>query len=304
MNNQKLEALLDQMKAAKTNENSQEFVELLKGSQVLVPAVLPKETDPEAMRKMLANQGKNLPLPDGVNPQPCVLENGNKQKFLPVFTSESQMKQDDQTPKFPLTLNLPFQTCIDLLKSNPEVIGTAVNPFTHNVVFRVNENNQNTDTPKNLTQEQFHALTRQKMEAYYLPKNLFEKKEALVNAICTREGEELKELYDQLYDTEIACPYTPQDFEILKLNIREDLLLVQVTMPVKHRVPQTCSSVVFGWNSQKDKIWYYAIVTGDPSQPSQLIQMDEAGQPANLGQAPQEGSELTTILELIDKENA
>lgn len=299
MDNKKLEKMLEQMKAKGqgNSEHSQEFMDLLKASSVVVPAVMPKNTNPEIMRQMLQNPGKEQAIPEGAHPQPCILENEKKQKFLAVFTSEEEMRKSSKAPKFPLTLNMPFQSCMELLKKSPEIVGAVINPFTHNVIFQLNKK----EKPQSVqvTLEQFHILTRQKMESFYLPKNLFEKKGEMITKLSTNQGECMKELYEELYTTEVACPYVPEDFEFMCLNISEDLLLIQITMPPKNIAKNTCPSVFCAWNRKEDKIWYYAIVNGGPDTENHLHQLLEDGKDVDLGVAPSEGSELSTVLDLI-----
>lgn len=301
MENKKLEKILEEMKAKGrgNQEHSEEFLTLLKASSVVVPAVMPKNTSPEIMRQMLQNPGKEQAIPAGAHPQPCILENEKKEKFLAVFTSEEEMKKSQKAPKFPLTLNMSFQACIDFLKKSSDVIGAVINPFTHNVIFQLNEKKQ----PKQIqvTLEQFHALTRNKMESFYLPKNLFEKKEEVMNQLCEKQGEYLKELYEDLYTTEVACPYVPEDFEFMSLNISEDLVLVQITMPQKYAALNTCPSIFTAWNRSEDKIWYYAIVNGGPEKGNHLHQLKEDGTDVDLGAAPSEGSQLSAILDFIQE---
>ena len=296
MNNKKLEQMLNEMKAKQENP-SQEFIELLKASNVIVPALMPKNTSPEIIRQMMQNPGQPQKIPAGANPQPCVLENANGKRYLAIFTSEDEAhKGNDKTPKFPITLNLPFENCIGLIRSNSKIDGAVINPFTHNVIFHVQENAPQ-EKPVQLTVEQFHHLSRQKMEAFYLPKTLFEKKAEVFEKLRDEQGVYLKELYEEVYDTEIACPYVAEDFEFMCLNISDELSILRITMPQKYTAIGTCPCVIIGWNEKEQKIWYYGIVIAQGK--TQLHQRMEDGTDVNLGDAPAEGNELTTVLDLI-----
>lgn len=295
MENKKLEQMLDEMKA-KNEKPSQEFMELLQASHVIVPAFMPKSTDPEIMRQMLQNPGQPQKIPAGANPQPLVLENAAGKKYLALFSSEAEAHKGPDNQKFPLTLNMPFENCVGLIRKNPNIDGAVINPFSHNVIFHVEENAPQTKSVQ-VTVEQFHQLSRQKMEAFYLPKNLFEKKAELFNKLRDEQGVCMKELYEEVYDTEIACPYVPEDFEFMCLNISEELSILRITMPEKHTAVGTCPCVIVGWNEKEQKIWYYAIVI--TQEKPQLHQRLEDGTDVNLGVAPAEGSELTTVIDLI-----
>lgn len=295
MDNKKLEQMLDEMKAKQENP-SPEFMELLKASHVLVPALMPKDTSPEIMRQMMQNPGQPQKIPAGANPQPCVLEHANGKRYLAIFTSEKQKNENEKAPKFPITLNLPFENCVGLIRSNSKIDGAVINPFTHNVIFHVQENAPQ-NQPVQVTVEQFHHLSRQKMEAFYLPKSLFEKKAELFDKLRDEQGVCLKELYEDVYDTEIACPYVAEDFEFMCLNISEELSILRITMPEKYTAIGTCPCVIVGFNSKEDKIWYYGIVIAKGK--AQLHQRLADGTDVNLGDAPAEGSELSTVLDLI-----
>lgn len=298
MENKKLEKMLDEMKANGKNQLQEEFVALLKQSTVVVPALMPRDTNPEIMCQLLQNPGKTLAIPQGANPQPCILEDGEGKKFLAIFTSETEMKKNSNAPKFPVTLNLAFENCIDLVRKNPEITGAVINPFTHNVIFRVEETKNQQPQTIQVTIEQFHHLTRQKMEAFYLPKSLFEQKAELIGRLQKEQGNCLKEMYEELYDTEVACPYVPEDFEFMCLNISEELLLLRITMPEKYLTDNTCPCVMVGWNAVREELWYYSILLV-PNGKAQLHQRLEDGQDVNLGEAPAEGSELSTVIDLI-----
>ena len=300
--NEKLEAMLTKMKenGNSQKEHSDEFVQLLKASTVIVPAIMPKDTDPAIMRQMMQNPGKELAVPAGAHPQPCILENDKKKRFLAVFTSEEELRKNQKAPRFPLTLNMEFQACEKLLKEHADLEGIVINAFTQNVIYQVNQKPTDKKEIK-VTIEQFHILTRNKMESFYLPKHLFDQKEEFITKLCDKQGAYMKELYDELYTTEVANPYTEDDFEFISLNISEALLLVQITMPQEHHAASTCSTVYFAWNRETNQIWYYAIVNKG-EEGYHLHQLKEDGSAADLGEAPAEGNELNTILEMIQND--
>lgn len=299
MENNKLEKIMDEMKKKGDGAPSEKFMELLKSAMVCVPALMPRDTKPEVMSQLLKNPGKMQAIPEGVRPQPCILENEKQDKFLAVFTSEAELNKGGKAPKFPLYLNMEFSSCVDFLKKRPDLKGVVVNAYTHNIIFQLNE--QNNAQPKTIqvSLEEFHHLTRNKMESFYLPKKLFTEKEEMVSRLCKEQGDYMKELYDELYTTEVACPYTAENFEFMPLNISEDLLLVQIIMPREFLMLNTCSSVFVAWDQKEQKVWYYAIVLEGPEKGIHLHQLLEDGKDVDLGQAPSEGSELSTILDLI-----
>ncbi|MCD7825594.1 MAG: SseB family protein [Clostridiaceae bacterium] len=304
MKQNQLENVLEKMKTQDPEEIKKEFMDILGKSDVVMPAVLPKNTNPALMRKLMQNIDKQQPVPDGVKPQPCILTDEKGNQFLPVFTSETELKKNAKAPKFPLTMTLPFQSCIQIMNNNPKFTGIVVNAFTHNIIIRRNPEQVQPASVKTVqvTAQQYHFLTRQKLESFYLPKQLFEQKEALILKLTQQRGAMVRELYENLYDGELACPYQAEDFEVMSLNISETLTLLQITMPKRALQPDTCSSVLVGWDSEKQTLWYYAVLYSGPDKPSRFIQVFADGKKKDLGEAPSEGNELTTVLEKMQEE--
>lgn len=304
MANKKLEHMMDEMKRLKKTTISDELMAELRSASLVMPAVLPGNTSPEAMRQFIENQGKNKPLPRGVNPAPCIIQNGQREDYLPLFTSMEELKRGNKG--FPLSLNVKFDTAAEIVQKNENILGIVVNPFSHNLVMQLNrdklQRNMEPEESEEITVEQYHALARRQMEAAYLPSQFFEKKGEMVERLCQGKGALLREMYEELYQEEVACPYTEEDFELLTLNISDSLQVTQIAMPEKNRYPHLCQSVIVGFDGEKNKIWYFAIVYEGKGKPSSLVQVIETGEPKNLGEAPAEGSEITRVMELMQGE--
>ena len=87
--NRKIEKLLDQMKDTQSTELATQLTEALAESHVYVPAIMPRDTKPEVLRND-GNPGVETAIPEGAQPQPCILQNDNGMKFFPIFTSEGR----------------------------------------------------------------------------------------------------------------------------------------------------------------------------------------------------------------------
>ncbi|MDD7404112.1 MAG: SseB family protein [Butyribacter sp.] len=303
MNHKEIEAALDELKRQKKTQLPADVLEALNKLTVVVPAVMPKGTSPEILKKMLTNPGKDRPLPEGVNPHPCIFENQEGESLLPVFTSEAELKKAKNVPNFPLLLNMDFQSCIHFVQRNPKVTGIVLNAYTHNVIMHLNPNAASGNQEKKVTIEQYHYMMRQRFESSVLPKQLFEQKEAFIQKLANEKGECLKALYDEIYDGEIACPYVEEDFEFMFLNLREDFMVCQITMPAKNLAVKMCPSAIFAWNKTQKKIWYYAIVLSGGQNQAHLFEVYENGKNADLGEAPVQGNEISTVLDLIQGAN-
>ena len=58
--NRKIEKLLDQMKDTQSTELATQLTEALAESHVYVPAIMPRDTKPEVLRKMMENKNPNI----------------------------------------------------------------------------------------------------------------------------------------------------------------------------------------------------------------------------------------------------
>lgn len=304
MDNEKLEQILDEIKREPEKGFPQEFIELMENSVFRVPAILPPDTPPDIMRQMMEEGGQNKMLPPGANPRPCVLENGNGDKFLPLFTNLEQLeKGGENAPQFPLTLNIPFKDCINMLKQNPEVKGAVINPYTHNLVVPVNipEQEIKKEITKEVTIDEYHVLMRQTFESNILPKHLFTEKGACANRLNKERGKYVRELFEEVYLGEIACPYTEDDFDFLAMQITDDLLVIQLTMPRKYNNMNTASSIFLAWDKAKDKAWYYALVRPQDTHPV-LVEKFEDASLKQHETVTQESGLLTSVIERIQND--
>ena len=303
MANKKLEKMLEKMKRQKINSISEEMMAELSKAKLVLPGILPRNISPEAMRQFIDSQNTNKPLPQGVNPKPCIIQSSQGESFLPLFTSTQEMNKGDNS--FPLFLNVTFDMATEMMRDNPDLAGVVINPFTHNLLMKMNREKMSKEQPEEtgeITLEQYHALARRQMESAYLPSRLFQEKGAFAEALSREKGRLMRELYEEIYQQEIACPYTEEDFEFITLNISEDFMVSQIIMPEKNRYPQLCRSVIYGFDREKNKIWYYAIVYEGREKPLSLVRVQENGEPENLGEAPPEGSEITRVMELMQEE--
>lgn len=305
MNSQELEKILDRLTETKDSEVAHQFMKEVQNSIVILPAVLPPDTDPKLIEQMqeMTKDGKEQPLPEEANPKPCVLEDKKGNKLFPVFTSLEHLYKDRSMEQFPVRLNIPFGRCVQLLGQTPDVRSIVVNPFSHNfqVDFKIEEKDHAEDgqlkNGEKITEAQFHALVRQHVEANLLPKRLFTEQATLMKEITEGGKSYILELFKPPYAQNGTCPYTEEDFDVLSLMIRDDLQIIQISLPGKHLYVGTCSKVFLVWNPEKQEAAYYAIVL---SKGKHLIlhQAFEDGSNKELSEAPEEGSELQTIIDL------
>lgn len=301
MNQKDMQALLDNIKVNGTEKLTQEVIESMKSYKMVVPAVLPKNTDPRIMRQMLGSKGRNMPIPKGVSPQPITLTNKSGQILLPVFTSEEEKAKDTTGSNFPLSLNISFDECMKIVSGNPTLYGIVLNPFSHNIIMQLHAEKQK-ETPKEMTIDQYHLFSRQRFESNVFPKHLFEQKGELIQKLVADRGACIKELYENVYDDEIANPYVEDDFDVLSLSISEELTVLQIRFPGKYIGPNICPMAIIGYDSSQEKLWYYTILSQKREEPLHLMRVLEDGKPEDLGIAPKVGSELSKVIEKIEED--
>lgn len=294
--NQELEQLLNKMKQDGTKESMEQMMNCLQQCDLFLPAVLPKNTDPKLMKALAESKSQKQPIPKGIVPQPALLENKEGKRFLPIFSSEEQITKGPQ--RYPLTLGMPFQSCMDFIAKQKGITGIVINAFDQNIILNTNVQKEPQQQEVRLTKEQLHAVVRQKLEADVLPSLIFEKKAALVEELKEDAGKVLVELYTELYPDQVPCPYDEDEFELMALNIRDDLTVIRLTLPEKHLVPGTCPMLLLAWNPIQETIRYCGIVKGKEGTPSHIMEALQDGSKKDLGEAPADGSELQYMIDL------
>lgn len=271
MNSQELEEILDQLTETRNPDLAHQLMKELQNSIVILPAIMPPDSDPELLERMedMAKTGEEQPLPDNANPKPCILEDKNGNKLVPVFTSEEHININESMKHFPVRLNIPYGQCVQFLGQTPDVRSIVVNPFTHNFQadFQIDKPGDDAESGmlkngQKITEAQFHALVRQHVEANLIPKRLFEEQDAFMQEISEGGSHYLLKLFQPPYTQNGTCPYTEKDFDVLSLMIRDDLKIVQITLPEKHLYVGTCTKVYLVWNPVREETAYYAIVLG------------------------------------------
>lgn len=298
---QELEQAMLQLKKEDTKENFSRLMELAEQCEFRVPAVLPPDTDPRLVKQILDSNGREMALPDGVAPRPAILQNKKGENFLPIFTSDEQIHKGKS--KAPVILGLPFRTCMDVVTSQEIICGFVINPFDHGITINLNKKEEAKQQQKEvkMTEPQLHAMLRQQLEASILPTALFEQKDELLQEIKEREGEALLEFYTEIYPEQVSCPYTADAFEVMTLNIREDLSIFRIAMPTDKLVPGTCPMVLVAWNPETETLRYFGIVKGNDGEKAHIMEAFEDGTKKDLGEAPSEGSELQFIIDMNEK---
>lgn len=298
--NKELDQAIQALKKENSRENIDRLMQAMERCDFYIPATLPPDTDPKLMKQMAKTAGKTLPIPKGVSMRPAILENKEGKRFLPIFTSHEQVERGKK--QYPVIMGLPFPRCMDLVKKEKELCGMVLNAFDHNITLNIEKTQKKPEKREvQLTKEQLDVVLRQQLEADLLPAAFFERKEELMEEIREREGEVFLELYQELYPEGAVCPYKKEDFEVMMLNIRDDLSIMRLTMPERPTAPGTCPMVLVSWNPVKEILRYFGLVRGGSGQGMHVIEAKEDGKKQDLGDAPAEGSELQFLIQVNEE---
>ncbi|MCR5715338.1 MAG: SseB family protein [Lachnospiraceae bacterium] len=313
VHNEALEEALKVFKAEQSQENMQVILKHLAEATLIQPALFPKNISPQEMAKIVKS-GKPNPA---LKPQPVLIKTKEGKAFFPVFTSKEQIPADQ---KYPFLLFLPYTECAKIAaKEELKLEGIAINPFTDNLVLH-----QQMQAAMKAAQDaadgapgvrkvtlnasQMHEFLRNQVERQELPRRMFAEKESFFTLLTDGKEEALSAIYKEMYDKVsgnqekapvLSSPYTEEDFELLSLNINEQTQLIQVTMPKKNRLMGQCSSAFLIRNPQTDECAYYTVRVTEKEKANVLGQVTGDGAYHELGDAPDEGSELYYILGIL-----
>lgn len=297
-NEQELLQLLEEMREDRSKEKIEALVKVLEQCSLFVPAVLPPNTDPKIIKSLAESNGKAINIPRENAPKPLFLENKEKQRYLPLFTSKEQSEKGVQ--KAPIHMGMPFKACLNIVAKEQNVSGVVINPYDHNVVINatINKSPKSGVNEMKLTEAQLHGVMRQRVEAELLPNKLFSEKENAIEALKNDAGDTLISLYEEAYQGQTACPYEPEEFDAMALNIRDDLTVLRLAMPEQKMGPGTCPMILVAWNPQTEELRYFGIVKGVAGTPDHILEALSDGKKVDLGEAPAEGSEFQYIIDL------
>lgn len=287
LDNAKLEqAIQDYAKAGDSDgECLRRLVEALRDVELLVPAM-------------------QSPKKDGF--QPYVVKNSAGVMFMPAFTS---MKKITNGQNYVGMLRLPYKQCVSMILDYPSSVqGITLNPVSDGLVLKkqlleLSRKLEQGEPPAAVTVkiEDFHMMMRHNAEFQHIPQKLYEKKQEFIRELSK---ETLCALYKEPYvkaEQEKAFPYTEDDFDFMELDIRDDLNLVQITVPAGKIYRTNCRELYIVWNPQTERIRYYAIEKGEDEKGAKYLVsvVREDGRRERLEDAPAEGNEIGRIMELF-----
>lgn len=239
--------------------------------------------------------------------QPYILKNAEGSMYMPAFTS---IKKIPINQKYQGMLKLQYKQCVSMLLDNPTLVqGIVLNPFEDNLMLKTQmlelsrKAEQMGEQPKayRMKTDDFRMIVRHTAEFRRIPEKLFSQKMEFINSLSE---EVLCELYESLYaeaGQKEQFPYTPDDFEMMELSIRDDLSIIQVMTPSKFLYQTNCRELYFVWNPLTGQTGYYTIEKGLEKDEKNfyLDVFKEDGSWEKLEEAPADGNVMNRVMELF-----
>ena len=276
--NDRLEEAIAEYAKEQSKEKLTEILNLLRPTQLLVPAMLKAPNEPV----------------------PCFLQSPEGNQYLAVYTSK---KHIPKKPKSQAILSMTFPACNSVVVNpNIKVAGMVINPFSTNFVLkrelieRLHEADVKAAKQVKLTPEQFRVLVKKQIEFGTLPKRLFTEKEAFMNLLRDGREEFVRELFTEAFREEKLNTYTRDDFSVMALDIGPDLRMVRIDFPEDGMVAPLCYRVYLTFDPITKKAGYYTIEKMAEGEAHLLGGFLEDGKHVSYGEAPVEGAEMDRII--------
>lgn len=287
--NPKVEEMMATYTAEKTPQNLNNLMEELVKARVLIPSKL--------------NEQKQ--------PMPLAIKNKDGQIFIPIYTEKEQIPKE---PKAEAVMNMPFPIVAEVAIKNPEGAGVVVNPFSNNLIIKTPLLERVVEVEKakregkpippgkqvkqvKLTEQQYVLFERNRYEFGFLPSKFFENTAEFVDVLCDRKEEYLDELYEESYQQKRMYPYLPEEFSVMALDVKENVLAVRVDMPSRDMGVPSCYRVYFVYDKKDNRARYFTIEKGKEGNLLGEVTADKKH--VSHGEAPVEGAELQTILDMM-----
>ena len=286
--NDEIEELIVTYSKENSADNLNKLLNKVHVSRVLVPA-------------NLNSQGQ---------PVPFVIKNQSGESFMPIYTSKEQIPAE---PKVPGILNMPYLGVNDMaLKEEVGANGIVINPFTHNLVFKkpllekiASVEKARKEGPKiktiKLSEQQYTLLERKQFEQVFLPSHFFEEPGEFISKLSEEKEELIDRLYEESYQQKRLYPYLPEVFSVMLMSISETLTIVRIDFQSRDMEIGSCIRAYLSWNSESEAARYFTIELASEKN-RMLCEIDKEHKHNNYGEAPVEGAELQTILDMIDEE--
>jgi len=304
--------LAKQFATERTKDNMVRLMEKIENAVLFVP-VQTDESVEELLREN-AKEGGQVQLPKGTKMQTRLLKASNGDMVFPVFTSIKDMNFEGMNKQ---VMMMPFIECARVaLNEKNDIKVVVVNPFTDNVgivdvlLKAAVERREAVDKANaakaagnggmreiQVTEKQFHLLVREKVEFAEIPKRVFLEKEEFMNDIHERREKLFYEIYRDAYEKRIPCPYKESQFSVMILNLREKFQMICVELPIVRMQITMAYKMYITWDQENNEFNYFLIEKDKKGKV--LAKVEANGKHHIIGDAPEEGSEMNTIMDYL-----
>ena len=300
VDNRALEEAIAAFRSDKERDSYVKAMELLEKSIVLVPAIPPKDMDPEIMEQLKA--GKPVQFPKDTKIVPCLLRKETGEQALPVFTSPEQIPEDKKSP---MVMAMPLMGVISMVSANQDKVSeVVVNPFTgilvlNQSVLEIAEKRRKAVGQMKtvqLTQEQFKDFAHNRVSLFLLPKFLFEQKEEGLKRLQQEEGALLLQFYDEVYPKGKRSGCRAEDFSLMTLNLSDTIQLTRLDMPDETNKKGLCYRVYAVFKRDTEEVLYYTMENTNDG--NVIARVTDDGKHEILEPAPDNGAEIEAIMGL------
>lgn len=304
IDNKALEEAIAAFRSDKERDSYVKVMELLEKSIVIVPAIPPKDIDPELMEQLKA--GKPVQFPKETKIVPCLLRKETGEQALPIFTSPEQIPEDKKSP---MVMAMPFMGVVSMAAANQDKVEeVVVNPFTgmmvlNKAVLEIAEKRRKAAgqiKTVQLTQEQFQDFAHNRVALFLLPKYLFEQKEEGLKKLQQEEGAFLLQLYDEVYPKGKKSGCRAEDFSLMTLNLSDTMQLTRLDMPDETNKKGLCYRVYAVFKRDTQEVLYYTLENTQDG--SVIARVTQDGKHEMVEPAPDNGAEIEAIMSLSAKE--
>ena len=302
INNKALEEAIAAFRSDKERDSYVKVMELLEKSIVLVPAIPPKDMDPEIMEQLKA--GKPVQFPKDTKIVPCLLRKETGEQALPIFTSPEQIPEDKKSP---MVMAMPFMGVISMVSANQDKVAeVVVNHFTgilvlNQSVLEIAEKRRKAVGQMKtvqLTQEQFQDFAHNRVSLFLLPKFLFEQKEEGLKRLQQEEGALLLQFYDEVYPKGKKSGCRAEDFSLMTLNLTDTIQLTRLDMPDETNKKGLCYRVYAVFKRDTEEVLYYTMENTKDG--NMIASVTQDGKHEILEPVPDNGAEIEAILNLVE----
>lgn len=249
----------------------------------------------DAVIKCLRNCRVLLParMHNNGMPMPLGIMDPNNKRFQPIFGDKDQIP-DNMNGQ--VTMNLPFMGVVKMMVENDNSFeGIIVNPKCGISIGKALLKQIYDDSTGGLPQSK-----RIDYERKVLPGQLFEDPEELFESLINQNAEYLYLDYESTLGG-VESEFSESDYSVMIINPQDDIELAIIKWPNKALIPQAATDTYIVYNKNENKAYYFIWSLMADCKTKEVIEITQDMKSINHGPVPAEGSEMSWVLDKINK---